>query len=232
MYFGSNIQQFQTTEPHRLRLLHGLMRMFSFHQRDIMSNETLIRSTASTDDIHQSLINHPPHLRSHRLWCLIIESHRVRQSCIRIGTNIIRCFLGKLTEERSHLSSSKRTVQSNREDRIITDAGKESLQGLTTQCTTSKVTDCRTQHDRQFHASMLHHRHSRINGNLGIQRVKDSLYQQCIYPTRYQSVYLFTIGSMQFVIRQLTGSGVTHIGRHGTRLIGRTNTTSHKARFF
>ena len=124
------------------------MRLFVYHQWTISCNERLIGTTTATDDIYQTLIHELTHLGRHRLSRLVIEAHRVGQSCIGIGTNIIRCTLGEFTQERFHLRGTKRTVQSYRKNVVGADAGKESVERLSTQRTTSQITHRHRQHDR------------------------------------------------------------------------------------
>ena len=112
------LQQVQTREPHILRLLYYLMRFLTLGTSSIVSDEFWTGSTATTDDIDDALIDKLSYLRSHRLSRLVILSHLVRQSGIRMGTNIIRCNLCQMLDERLHLRCTEGTVHTYRENRI------------------------------------------------------------------------------------------------------------------
>ena len=231
LHLGRYLQQLQTREPHIMGLFHWHMRLLVFYQRHIGSNECLIRTTAATDNVYQSLIYEFAHLRRHRLCRLIIEPHRIGQSSIGIGTDIIRCALGEFTKERFHLRGTKRAVQSYGEDLISTDAGKKSVERLTTQRTTCQIAHRHGNHNRQFYPSSCHHTSSGIDSHLRIQRVENGFYQQGVHPTRYQGISLFLVGCQKLVIRQFTFRRITHIGRHRTSLVGGSHRTSHESRF-
>ena len=112
------LQQVQTREPHILRLLYHLMRFLTLSTSGIMGDEFRTGSTAAADDIDDALIDKLSYLRSHRLSRLVILSHLVRQSGVRMCTNIIRCNLCQMLDEWLHLRSTEGTVHTNRENRI------------------------------------------------------------------------------------------------------------------
>ena len=232
MHLRRHLQQFQSTQPHRLGLGSRLVGLLTCHQGHVFRNKPFVRTATASDDVHQSLVNHLSHMRCHRLWCLVVEPHRVRQSCIGIGTDVIRCAPCQLAQEGQHLRRTERAVQTHREDGIAADAGKESLQRLSAECAPCQVADGSTQHDGQLRATLLHHRHGGIDSHLGIQRVEYRFYQQGIHPTRYQSVCLFAIRLEQFVVRHVTRSRITDVGRHRARLVRRSYTACHEAGFF
>ena len=123
------------------------MRLFAHYQWPIRRNKRLIGTATTTDDVYQTLIYELTHLRRHALSGLVVEPHRIGQSGIGIGTNIIRCTLGEFTQEWFHLRGTKRTVQSNRKNVVGADAGKESIECLSTQRTTSQITHRYRKHD-------------------------------------------------------------------------------------
>ena len=206
------------------------MGLFANHQISIAGNKRLISTTTATDDIHQSLVHQFTHLGCHRFGRLVVETHRIGKSGIRIGRDIIRCHTGQLSEEGFHLRRTKRTVQSDGEDRIRAHAGEEGFERLTTQRTTCQITHRHREHDGQFYLPMLHHPHRGIDGHLGIERIKDCLYQQGIHPTLYESIHLFLIGRQQRIVVEVSGSRVTHIRRHRAGLVRGADRSRHKAR--
>ena len=130
LHFRRHIQEFEPGEPHRLRFRCRHMGLLAYHQWLVKADELIRRATATTDDVHQSLVHNLPHLRSHRLWRLIVEPHRVGQSGIGITANIIRCLSGQFTQIGFHLGGSKRAVQAHGEDRIGAHRGQEGVKRL------------------------------------------------------------------------------------------------------
>ena len=227
----SDIEHLQSAKPHRRRLFHRLVRLLAIHQCRIFRNKAIVRTTASANDVHQPLVNHLSHLGCHALRSLVVESHRVRQTGIRIGGDIIRRLPGQLAQEGYHLTGTKRAVQSQTEYRITAHAGQKSIQRLSTQCSASQVAHRDADHQGQRLAMLRHGLHRRIDGHLCIQRIENRFYQQGIHPTLYQRVSLFVVGLIQLVVAHVAQSGIAHVRRHRTGLIRRPYRTCHKTRF-
>ena len=232
MYLGGYVQHLQSAEPHGVGLGDGFTRRFTLHQRNIGGNKCLVSTATATHNVHQSLVNHLTNLGSHRLSSLIVESHRIGQSGIGIGTHIVRCLACQLAQIDNHLTGTKRAVQTHREDGIAADAGQEGVEGLSTQRASCQITDCSTQHDGHLTATLLHGSQRGVDSHLCIQGVKDGLYQQGVNTTLQQGVGLFQIGVKQRVVGQITQCGIADIRRHRACLVGRSNGTSHKAGLF
>ena len=71
---GVGLEQFQTREPHRLRLLGRLVGLLAHNQGNIAGYELIGRATTAADDVDEPLVDKLPHLRSHRLGRLIVEA--------------------------------------------------------------------------------------------------------------------------------------------------------------
>ena len=170
------------------------MGLFANHQISIAGNKRLISTTTATDDIHQSLVHQFTHLGCHRFGRLVVETHRIGKSGIRIGRDIIRCHTGQLSEEGFHLRRTKRTVQSDGEDGIRAHAGEESLERLTTQRATRQIAHRHREHDGQFYLSSLRHLHHGINSHFGIECVEDGFDEQSIDTTIGEGLDLFFVG--------------------------------------
>ena len=170
------------------------MRFFSNDEGGVCRNKRFIRSATATDDVHESFVHEFTHLRGHRLGCLVVESHRVRQSGIGIGTDIIGCLTGQFLEERFHLGGTKRAVQSQREDVVGADTRQEGIERLATQRSSCKIAHGDGEHDRQSDTSARHHTVYGVDSHLRIQRVEDGLDEHGVYPTLYQSVSLLFVG--------------------------------------
>ena len=208
------------------------MGLFAHHQRLIESDERIRRTATATDDIHESLIHEFRHLRCHRLCCFVIEPQGVRQSGIRVATDIIRCLPSQFAQIGFHLRGAKRAVQADGEYWISTHAGEESIQGLSGECSSCQITDGDGEHDGQRRAPLLHHPHRSVDTALGVQRVEDSLNQQGIHPTLYERIHLLHIGVEQLVVGQFTSRRITHIRRHREGLVCRSDGACHKTRLF
>ena len=226
-----HLQQVQTREPHILRLLHHLMRFLTLSTSGIVSDEFRTGSTAAADDVDDALIDKLGYLGSHRLSRLVILSHLVRQSCIRMGTNIIRCNLCQMLDERFHLGSTEGTVHTYRENRIRRERGQESIHGLTAQCSASQITHRKTDHNRQLYPMLLHHGDGSINHSLAVERIEDGLDEDDISTTFDETIHLFADISEKFIIRNLPGGRITDVRTHGTSFIGRSHISCYEAWF-
>ena len=207
------------------------MRLLALHQWHILRDECLISTTTATNDIHQSFVDDLTDLGSHCLCRLVIESHGIGQSGVGMTGDIIRSLSGKFSQIRLHLVGTKRTVQSDRENRIAADTGQEGIERLTAERASCQITDGHGEHDRHFPALFHHRLHRSINSSFGIQCVEDGLYQQSIHATGNQTVHLFEISLYQFIVSEISGSRIVHIRRHRTGLIRRACRASHKSRF-
>ena len=176
VYFWRHVEQLQSAEPHGVRLFGRFVRCLTFSQGHIFRDKLIVSTTTASHNVHQTLINHLANLRCHRLRSLVIESHGIGQSCIRIGTNIIRCLASQLAQEGQHLARTKRAVQTHREDGITTDAGQEGIEGLSTECATSQVADGSTQHDGHLTTTLLHGSNRSIDSHLRIQAIENGFY--------------------------------------------------------
>ena len=108
------------------------MRLLTLGYTGVMCDEFRTCTAASAYDVHDTFIDEFGYLRSHRFGSLVIFAHFVRQTGIRMRTNIIRCNLSHVFDEGLHLRSTKGTVHADREDRIRRKRSKESIYSLTT----------------------------------------------------------------------------------------------------
>ena len=188
-------------------------------------------STAATYDVDQSLVDKFSDFWGHCLWGLIVETHRVGQSGIGIGADVVGGTACQVFEERLHLVGTERTVQTNREDGVVADRSEKGFECLSAQCSSCQVADGHAQHDRQLLAETLHRLHSGIDGYLGVERVKDGLYENRVNTAFDKSLHLLGVGIEQQVVGQLAGCRIAHVGRHGAGLVRRTYRASHETRF-
>ena len=196
-----------------------------------MGDEFRTGSTAAADDIDDAFIDKLGYLRSHRLCRLVILSHLVRQSGIRMGTNIIRCNLCQMLDERFHLGSTEGTVHTYRENRIRRERGQESIHGLTAQCSASQITHRKTDHNRQFYPMLLHHGDGSINHSLAVERIEDGLDEDDISTTFDETIHLFADIGEKFIVRNLPGGRITDVRTHGTSFIGRSHISCYETWF-
>ena len=76
---------------------------------------------------------------------------------------------------------------------------------------------------------MLHSRHSGVDGTLRVQRVKDSLDEQGIYPTLDEGVHLLYVGTEELVVGQVAKCRIADVGRHRASLVRRSYGAGYKA---
>ena len=108
---------------------------------------------------------------------------------------------------------------------------QKSFQCLTGKGTPPCIRNRHRQHNRYFKPGCLHSTLRCQNSGFCIQRIKNSFYQQSIYPTFKHRFHLLLISIGHFIISHGTIGRIIHIRRHGTCFIGRTNRTGHKTRF-
>ena len=82
--FRCEFQQFQTAQPHVLGLFNRYVWFLPLYKGRIQFDEFLSRSTATTQDVDQSLVHILLHLFRHHVGRLVVESQGIGQSCIRV----------------------------------------------------------------------------------------------------------------------------------------------------
>ena len=207
------------------------MRFLSLCHLRISGYEIGRSTTASTNDIDQSFVDKLGNLGRHTFRCLVVGTHLVGQSGIGMRTNIIRCNLSHVFDERLHLRSTKGAVHADREDRIRRKRSKESIYSLTAERSARQITYRKTDHNRQLYSMFLHHGERRIYHRLAVECIENRLDEDHIHPSLYQAVYLFAAVVEEFVVSDVARSRIAHIRTHGTRLVGGSHVACHKSWF-
>ena len=206
------------------------MRFHPLRHTVVTGDEFGRSTTATADNIDQSLVEELLDFRSHTLSRLVILPHLVRQSGVRMGADIPWRHCPHALDERFHLRSTEGTVHAHRKDRIRREAGQESLDGLSAQGTTSQIAHGQTHHDRQVHTMLLHRGKRRIDHRLTVERIKDSFDENHIHTTLDETVDLLASILKKFIIRNLTCRRIAHVRTHTARFVGRTHIARHKTR--
>ena len=207
------------------------MRFHALRHTVVTGDEFGRSATATADNVDQSLVEELLDFRSHTLSRLVILSHLVRQSGVRMGADIPRRHGSHALDERFHLRSTEGTVHAHREDRIRRDTGEESLDGLSAQGATSQIAHGQAHHDRQVHTVLLHRGKRRIDHRLTVERIKDSFDENHIHTTLDETVDLLACILKKFIIRNLTCRRIAHVRTHTARFVGRAHIARHKTRF-
>ena len=205
------------------------MRLLSFSQSSVMSDEFGTCATAAADDVHDAFIDEFGDFRSHRLSRLVIFAHFVRQSGIRMGAYIIRCHLSQMLDKRLHLRRTEGAVHAHGEDRIRRERCQESIHRLTAQGSSSQVAHRQTDHDRQLHPMLLHHGDGSINHRLAVERIKDGFDENHVRATLYETIHLFADIGEEFIVCNLAGGRVADVRTHGASLVGWSHVSGNEA---
>ena len=207
------------------------MRFLTLSNTGVMSDEFRTCAAAATNDIHDAFIDEFGYLRSHRFSSLVIFTHFVRQTGIRMRTYIIRCNLSHVFDERLHLRSTKGTVHADREDRIRRKRSQESVYGLTTERSARQITHRKTDHDRQLYSMFLHHGERRVYHRLAVERIEDGFDENHVSTTCDKPVHLFAHIGEKFIVGNLAGGRIADVRTHGASLVGWSHVSGYEAWF-
>ena len=174
----------------------------------------LCSTTAATDNVYQSFIDILLNLLCHLFRSLVILSKAVRQAGIRIRAYIIRCAGSQSFKERFQLFCSERAVKSYRQYVCMLHRSKKSIKSLSGQSPSCNIGNCNRKHQRYFSASLLHRFLSSHYSCLGIQGIKNSFYENRIYPTINQCLHLDAVCRTKFIECKCTICRIIHIRTH------------------
>ena len=205
------------------------MRHLALSAPGVMSDELRTGSTAAANDVDNAFVDELGNLRSHRFCGFIILSHLVRQSGIRMRTNIIRCNLCQMLDERFHLRRSEGTVHAHGEDWIRRERSQEGIYGLTAEGSARQVTHRKTDHDRQLHPVLLHHGDGCINHCLAVERIEDGFDEDDIRSAFDETIHLFADIGEKFIVGDFTGGRIADVRTHGASLVGRSHVSCNEA---
>ena len=222
-HVGRDVQQLQSAEPHRPRLLLRAVRRLAFGYLGILGYELLRCAATSAYDVHQSFVDVFSYLRSHRLGRFVISAQAVGQSGVGIGTYIIRCMMCQLLYERLHLVCTERAVQTYRENRITAHAGEDGVERLSAQGSSGKVADGDAEHYRQVASRAALHLHRGVYRSLCVQRVKHGLDEHSVRPTLFQSLNLLQVVLVERGIVQLACGRIAYVRTHRAGLVRRSH---------
>ena len=128
---------------------------------------------------------------------------------------------------REHLVRAERTVEPYREQVGMAYRGHKGIERLSRE-ETATFGECNRQHDWHTAATLRHSLLGRIKGSFGIERIKNSLQEQHIYPALHERTHLLGIGRDKRIEVEVAESRVIDTGRHGTGLSGRSYRPCHK----
>ena len=207
------------------------MRFLTLGNTGVMSDEFRTCTAASANDVHDTFIDEFGYLRSHRFGCLVIFAHFVRQTGIRMRTNIIRCNLSHVFDERLHLRSAKGTVHADREDRIRRKRSQESVYGLTTERSARQITHRKTDHNRQLYSMFLHHGERRIYHRLAVECIEDGFNENHVSTAFDKTIHLFAYIGEKLIVGNLASGRIADVRAHGTCLVGWSHISCNEAWF-
>ena len=146
-------------------------------------------------------------------------------------TNIIRCNLSHVFDERLHLRSTKGTVHADREDRIRRKRSKESIYSLTAERSTRQITHRKTDHNRQLYSMFLHHGERRIYHRLAVESIEDGFDENHVSTAFDKTIHLFAYIGEKFIVGNLAGGRIADVRAHGTCLVGWSHISGNETWF-
>ena len=124
---------FHVVQPGKMQML-GVRRGTARRHCFVLSNQVaegfnkpFVRSAAASDDIDDSGLCHLPDLQRHFLRSLVITTHFIRQSGVRITAHREKAEPCHFIQERSQVVCSERAVQTECEKRIMAHRRVEGL---------------------------------------------------------------------------------------------------------
>lgn len=132
----------------------------------------------------------------------------VGQSGIGISADVIRCTGSKLLQERFQLTGAKGAVQADREYIGMLHRSEKGFQSLPRQRTPSNIGNGHREHQGYMNSYSFHRLPCGKNSSLGIQRIKNSFYQQSIHTPFEQRFHLLTVGIGKFIVAQARKAGL------------------------
>ena len=201
------------------------------NQRGVLGNVGICRSATATDNIHQALMDILFYFMRHIGRSLVVCTQTVGQSGIGISADVIRCTGSKLLQERFQLTGAKGAVQADREYIGMLHRSEKGFQSLPRQRTPSNIGNGHREHQGYMNSYSFHRLPYGKNSSLGIQRIKNSFYQQSIHTPFEQRFHLLTVGIGKFIVAQGTKGRIVHIGTHGAGLVRRSYGACHKTGF-
>ncbi len=231
LYAVVHLQEVQSRQPHTGRFPHPLMWFLSLRHYVITGDEIGSRSATSADDVDDALVDELGDFRSHTLCRLVILTHLIGQSCVGMGTNIIRCHLRQVLNEGFHLRSAEGAVHAHGEDGVRRETCQKCVHCLSAERSARQVTYGETDHNGQFHAVLRHGGERCVYHCLAVERIKDGFDEDYVNAPLDESVHLLAHIGKKFIVGDFPDSRVADIGAHGAGLVGGTHVTCHETRF-
>ena len=151
------------------------------------------RSTASTDHIQPALLEEQLVGLCHVIGRLVVSSHSVRKTSIRIHVHETFHNLRQAFDKRNHVRRTQSAVQTNAHGLGVTDRGVESLTGLARQGTARLVYKGTRNKHRDIQTAHLQKLPKGIQGSLGVQCVENGLNHEDVGSSIHQSDSLFKV---------------------------------------
>ena len=162
---------------------------------------------------------------------LIELTKRIGQTRVEVCAEIaIRCF-GQILQERPDFLEASTAITAYYEWAGMCHRIPEGLGILAGQHATAHVGKGHRNHQRHIAFQFLQYLPHGENGRLGVEGVKNGLYQEQVNPARNQSVGRFNVIRSQLVKRDTARTGIIHIGRDGGGLGRWPQHTGHKTGF-
>ena len=144
--------------------------------------------------------------------------------------DIIGSLGGHLLQKGLNLPGAEGAIETYGEYVGMAYRSQKGPDGLATERTATLVGHSKRQHKRYLTAGGCHSLLGGKDGSLGIEGVKNSLYEQAVYALLQKGHHLLGVGIRQLVVGYVTTGGIIDIGRHGGRLVCRSHGSHHKSR--
>ena len=169
-------------------------------------------AAAATDNIHQTGLCPLTDIARHIGGIQVITAERIRQTGIRVSTDITIRDTGQLRHILAQFSRPQRTVQPERDRADVSHGVIKGFSCLTGQCPAGGISDRTGKHHRQFNPQRLKLGFNSVNRRLGIQGIEDCFDHNDISPAADQCPHRAAVCLNQRIIGYIAVSRIIHIG--------------------
>eukprot|EP00755_Sulcionema_specki_P009191 Sspe_Gene.6205::Locus_2091_Transcript_1_2_Confidence_0.750_Length_3889::g.6205::m.6205 len=184
-------------------------------------------TTAPTHHVDEPRLHEVLELLSHLIRRLIVLTHGVRKTGVRVGADVRLANLAEPLHVGAHSTCTKGTVKPDREDVAVTHGGVEGLCGLPRQGPPRRVGDGTGDHDGDTVSTIVQHLVHRVEGCLGVECVEDGFDEQNVDLPVEQRAGLLHVTVHQLIVRHVPVLWLLNTRRDGGRPVRGPDSSAH-----
>ena len=224
------VERLETGDAHNFWHIVLLARRVRCHHLGESADVVIRGAAAATDAIQQPLLEEDAAVFGHFSTLLIVTTHGVRQTGVRVREHPAVGALAQVLNVRDHVLGAESAVQANSHRLGVADGVPERLVRLARQGTTGVVDDGAGDEQRKTRTVSLKELLNGENRRLGVERVKDRFNQNQVHTTLDECLNLLVVRVNNLVERTRAERRVLDGWRHRECSVRRTNGAGGKAR--